>query len=220
MPSLTFFFPNLFFLQKVRASVQQLHTALPREEGWLHTFAVKANPTLPSLEVLGGAGVGFEAASVGELTQGTCASPAVSDCNLLTTQLALGCLSRRVNEDQGVRCCTPAICPAQPLHYSGVRNVTARVLDSVLNHFVIILSSSHTHARIHARTHARTHAECKVFALSGCKTARSQNGLGLAATAVMISGYLGPRQQLQSMVRTCAHGLSDGCRPPYHHGNA
>ena len=149
------FFSKFVLPPKVRASVQQLHTALPREEGWLHTFAVKANPTLPSLEVLGGAGVGFEAASVGELTQGTCASPAVSDCNLLTTQLALGCLSRRVNEDQGVRCCTPAIRPAQPLHYSGVRKVTARVLDSVLNHFVIILSSSHTHARIHARTHSR-----------------------------------------------------------------
>lgn len=56
----------------VRDSVEHLHAALPADQGWLHTFAIKANPTLPSLEVLGSAGVGFEAASIGELTQGLC----------------------------------------------------------------------------------------------------------------------------------------------------
>eukprot|EP00401_Gymnodinium_catenatum_P004477 CAMPEP_0117585560 /NCGR_PEP_ID=MMETSP0784-20121206/68216_1 /TAXON_ID=39447 /ORGANISM="" /LENGTH=559 /DNA_ID=CAMNT_0005386527 /DNA_START=28 /DNA_END=1707 /DNA_ORIENTATION=- len=52
----------------VREQVADLHAAFPPSEGFFHCFAVKANPTLEYMKLLKSCGMGFEAASIGELT--------------------------------------------------------------------------------------------------------------------------------------------------------
>eukprot|EP01124_Arcella_intermedia_P011707 TRINITY_DN1812_c0_g1_i1.p1 TRINITY_DN1812_c0_g1~~TRINITY_DN1812_c0_g1_i1.p1 ORF type:complete len:455 (+),score=86.39 TRINITY_DN1812_c0_g1_i1:39-1403(+) len=90
----------LFFdLSSVDSSVKALKSSFP--DHFLHTLAVKANPTLEVMKRVYALGMGFESASIGELTQSLRAagdpSRIVFDSPVKTTQELQLALSKGVN---------------------------------------------------------------------------------------------------------------------------
>eukprot|EP01119_Soliformovum_irregulare_P012336 TRINITY_DN3194_c0_g1_i1.p1 TRINITY_DN3194_c0_g1~~TRINITY_DN3194_c0_g1_i1.p1 ORF type:complete len:439 (+),score=120.11 TRINITY_DN3194_c0_g1_i1:28-1344(+) len=65
----------IYDLSRFKSGIQQIINSMP-QEFFLHTFALKANPVKSLIEIAYQQGVGFEAASLGELVQALKIAPA------------------------------------------------------------------------------------------------------------------------------------------------